>query len=483
MNRINSRIIPIPKCYECLGGEISVDVRIYTEKEEWKGLLKGFCESAEKIFGIGFAEAPGGILLVFDKAVENEAYVIGIDKQVTVSASDIHGAAYGLATVLQLMEADGEKISAPAVKISDKPDKEYRGLMVDLARKWHPFSSVLHYVDLCYFYKIKYLHLHFMDDQSYTLPSEGYPKLPTKNRSYTFEQIEELKEYADNRGVVIVPEVEMPGHARSLNEAYPELFSCKFDEGCGEELVTELGAAINANSIICAGSDVALSGIKKLIDETITLFPNSKYICLGGDEANIKVWENCSVCREYMKKNKLADVSELYCDFTAKVTDYALSKGVIPILWEGFPKKYSDKISKDVIVIGWECHYQNPDSLSESGYRLINCTWQPLYVVPGIRERWGIKEILDWNVYEWQHWWEQSEACLNPIHLPDTEQVMGGQLCVWEQTYEREISFAAENIAALSERLWSVKRYRNYDTFIEKYLYQANKAFNLIAER
>ena len=135
----------------------------------------------------------------------------------------------------------------------------------------------------------------------------------------------------------------------------------------------------------------------------------------------------------------------------------------------------SNMISKDVLVISWENHYQNVYDLLKNGFKVINCSWQPLYVVSGIfeHERYHFEDILDWNVYEWKHWWPESDASLNPIQIQPTEQVLGAQICAWGLTYEREIQRIVENLAALSERSWSVKRICN------KYDYQ-NKAYKIL---
>ena len=96
--------------------------------------------------------------------------------------------------------------------------------------------------------------------------------------------------------------------------------------------------------------------------------------------------------------------------------------------------------------------------LLEDGFRIINGSWQPLYIVPSYTKRWGIPEIMNWNVYNWQHWWPHSEARLNPINVPPTDRVLGAQLSVWECTFEQEVGRAVENLVALSERTWTVRR-------------------------
>jgi len=480
---MNNMIVPVAKKFVSENEVLQIQPCICTEKAEWKETISAFCECAAKIFGVNFTEGEGGIHVICDESIEKEAYIVDVKDAVYVYASDKQGCSYAMATVLQMMKDELKIVKA---RVEDKPDKDYRGLMVDLAREWHPFEKLFHIVDICFFYKIKYLHLHFMDDQGYTLPSKVFPKLPTENKSYTFEEIETLCAYAKSRGVVIIPEIEMPGHAKSLVDAYPELFGNAFDTEQGADVRSEAGAVITRESVICAGSEKTFECLTKLIDEVMEMFADAPYIHLGADEVNTAAWKLCSVCREYIKEHQLKDEEDLYADFLARVTNYVLSKGKRPIVWEGFAKEYNDKISKDVIVIGWENHYQYTDDLYEAGFDLINCAWKPLYLVPtrlvSKPTGWTEVDILNWNVYEWQHWWQHSVATLNPIRLEPTDKVLGAQLCVWEMTYESEIAALVVRLAALSERTWSVKRYCTEQEFWAKLSPQMKKIFKMIIQ-
>ena len=471
----NHRIIPIVKECEKRDGVLQLKPYICTEHEDWQTLIKPFCQYTKKLYSVGFEENCGGIELIYDEMLEEESYCVDIDSEVKVIASDYRGCTYGLATILQLMN---KRMELGRLKIYDKPDLDYRGLMVDLARKWHPFSTLIHYVDICFCYKVKYLHLHFMDNQSYTLPSKLFPKLPLEGRSYTREEIDYLCNYASERGIILVPEIEMPGHAKSLNEAYPELFANENDDNM---------------TTVCAGNEKVFARLTSLIDEVLEMFPDSPYLHLGGDEVKTEGWKNCPWCIKYMHEHGINDLQELYAEFVARATNYVLSKGKIPIVWEGFPKEYADKISRDVIVVAWESLYHLPDDLVEEGFRIINASWKPLYIVPGhvlgMQEfcggdiRWNELDIMKWNVYQWGNWLEKSASFLNPIHLTPTDQVIGGQLCVWETSYECEISLVVVRLAALSERTWCIRRCRDDKTFHESLKEQVRKAFQLIAEK
>ena len=173
-------VIPRPKYSRLLEGTL-IPGRVYAE-DEFGGAADAYDEYRTKLHG----KVPDGAKVRLRRAdnIKPGGYHIECGEEITVLASDTQGANNALATLLQLAAEDG---SVPAVVIDDEPDCAYRGLMIDLARIWHPFEYLLSYVDICRYYKFSTLHLHFADTQSYTLPSGAFPKLPTEGRHYTFE--------------------------------------------------------------------------------------------------------------------------------------------------------------------------------------------------------------------------------------------------------------------------------------------------------
>ncbi len=454
MNRLQVNLIPTPK-KAVLGEKICIfGLKVWAD-DTFRKHIPVLVNTASKIFEAEFSEGEGGITLLFDRDIKPGAYKIKADDGVfEISASDDEGILYGMASVLQYTEVKNGEITVKKVEIEDYADKPYRGLMVDLARQWHMPYTIFKYIDLCFFYKIKHLHLHFCDNERYTLPSKKYPKLNKPGNYYTEEEVKAFCEYAKERGVILIPEVEMPGHTRILNECYPEVFSCELSED-GFEMKSEVGAVITSKNIICAGSEKSYKAMCELIDEALELFGDFPYIHFGGDEAAIKVWNSCKHCRDYMEKHGIRDEKELYSEYTGRMAKYILSKGKTPIVWEGFPEEYMDYIPKETLVILWENHYNTPEALLGAGFKLINCSWKPLYVVNHYVQNWSPFKLLEWNTYNWQHWWNQSRACENPIQLEPTEQVLGAQLCAWELTYEQEISRVIENLTVVSERTWN----------------------------
>lgn len=446
--------VPVPKVYSIIDEDgVRIKSALYSHVEKWNVYADVFADMYKKAHGIDLAREKGGIDLFEDTSLAGGAYRIEAEGKVCVYASDDEGILYGLASVLQLPYSDG---TVAKLKIEDYADKDHRALMIDLAREWHTFDKLLKYVDVCFISKIKYLQLHFADTQRYTLPSKAFPKLSTEGESYSFEQIEILNNYAKNRGVILIPEYEGPGHAKHFNTSYPEVFSDKDDMGVEIEKFECID-----DTLICAGSETAFEANKTLIKEIADMFPNSPYIHIGGDEANFKRWNNCSLCRKYMKENGISDVRELYCDYIARLTEYILTLGRTPMVWEGFPKNGTDRIPKETIVVAWDASYQTPDELIESGFNIVNACWKPLYIVPGSHPKfraWGINEIYDWNVYNWQNIFESSKATLNPIDIPPTDKMLGSMLCAWEGNYESEITRVVECLTTMSERVWNINR-------------------------
>ena len=454
-------IIPRPKEASCTGATLIFDAAITTDDEGFGKYADVFCEYASRVNGLSLGQNSGGIMLVRDELLSSGEYTIETSEEgIALSASDDDGIVYALATLHQLITAENGKISVPACKIKDRPDTFYRALLVDLARQWHPFDTLKNYIDLCYLYKIKFIHLHFTDTQSYTLPCDSFPLLPTKDRSYTKAQIEELNRYALERNIEIIPEVDVPGHAQYLTEAYPELFANTVYESWGDK------------NIICVGKPGVMDNLRLLFDEVAEMFPNSRYIHIGGDEANIATWECCEHCKAFMKREGINGKYPLYTRVVKDLTDMILDIGRTPIVWEGFPREGSETISKKVIVTAWESYYHLANELVEEGFTVTNSSWKPLYIVPPTHHtvvggRWYPKDILDWNMYTWKHWSKKTAAYEKPIVLEPADQVIGGTLCAWECNYDQDIIPVKENLAALSERLWNTSGDVDPDSFAE----------------
>lgn len=408
------------------------------------------------------------------KEMKPEAYRITVCKTgITVCAGEKVGMNHAFATLLQMLQVRDGKLLVPEMVIEDAPDAKYRGMMIDLARSWHPFRYLLAYVDMCYFYKVAVLQLHFTDDEGYTLPSALYPELSTKGKSYTKEEIEELVAYAEARGVQLMPEIDVPGHCRSFQEAYGEVFG--------------------TSGVICQHAE-SIEAMKALFRELCDMFPYSKYIHLGGDEAYTKIeWTRCPQCLEYAKhlgidiemedKEMLAQL--LYANFITEMANACFEKGRQPIVWEGFAKEVNDKISKDIWVMSWENFYQTTPDLLEGGFQIINCSWDPMYVVEP-KAMWTQEELYQWSIYQWKAIHPESPYLNKEYRAPKDAPILGGQLLAWGDHIvkdfepviggiEEERQHLLERLPMLAENTWNVEKQIAYSDLKEKVSVLNNK--------
>ena len=392
-----------------------------------------------------------------ENSLSNEEYKIEIDKNVFVSGGSYNAISMAKSSLIQMFKLKGNKtLILPKSKIYDKPDSSYRGLMIDLSRMWHSLKSIRNVIDLASFYKIKYLQLHLSDDQAFVFPTDSFPNLPTPDRPYSKKDFIELVDYAKVRGVTIVPEIDVPGHSRQFIETYPEIF--------------DVENGVKKSNVINIANEKVYSALDQIIGEVAVVFYNSPYIHMGADEAKLDLYKNVREVESYMKKNKLGnDVHELYRYFIIRINEIVKSYDKQMLVWEGFRREGKIKIPKDIIVFEFETLYNHPKSLIEDGYTVVNTSWTPLYAVYGgvknkmaQRAVWSPEKIFKWNKWRWEHF-SKSVPGYNPIQLKETPQVIGGQMCSWEQSGDAEIPILRKRLPFFSERVWNDKPSKSFE--------------------
>lgn len=455
---LQTNILPQEKKCTFGEGRVTIKMAAHTEYKEWENALSLLRECFYKINGIELELGKGGFELILDESLAENAYKIDVDEDgMRIYASADEGMNYAIASALMLAVYERGEFTIQKVSIEDWPDKDYRCLMVNGGSTFITPAWIYKYIDVCFILKIKYLHAHFMDNGVYSLPSKAFPKLAVPGKSYTFEDIEGFRKYANDRGVIIVPEIELPGHAKIIIAAYPEIFANKLDEKI-EFYRPELGETEDGREVICAGSSEANDAVETLVAEMCEMFPESPYIHIGGDEANHYAWKACKCCKQYIKEKGLADENELYSEFIGRMARMVLKRGKTPIIWEGFPPQSAHHVPKEAIVVAWESLYNKAYELLDSGFKIINGSWKPLYIVNRISTRWNPYDIMNWNMYRWENYFELSEATLNPVQVTPTDRVLGAQISNWSAYPAHDMGFTIENLAALAERTWNEKR-------------------------
>jgi hexosaminidase len=445
-------VIPSPQTVTFTSGNFAVPQRLicYTNSRALRTLSdilnnEFHLLTAGEIVASSYRPETSALLfLILDASLDKDSYRLVIDSRVRIMGGSYQAVAMGSVTFLQMLrrQADGTFV-VPRVMISDSPAIPFRALMIDLARNWHDVATLERLIGLARWYKINYVQLHLTDNELFTFPTSAFPELPTPGKHYTKAQLRGLVEYARARGVALIPELDVPGHERPMVERRLDLF------GFSPEIKDAKGRTL---STINMGRESAYAALDKLVGEVADIFYTSSYIHMGGDEADLEPLTAEAEVQRYMSKHGLGNVEELYRHFLVRMNQIVKRYGRQMIVWEGFRKEGQVEIARDVIVMEFETLYQLPQDLLAGGYKVINTSWKPLYVVN--EKKWEPEYVYNnWNPYRWENWWSRAPS-YTPIQLEPTPQVIGAMMCAWDQTQETELSSLRKRLAAMSERAW-----------------------------
>ena len=269
---------------------------------------------------------------------------------ILISAAAPAGLFYGMQTLKQLIRTGNQStVVIPAVEINDQPRFAWRGNMLDVGRHYFPVSFIKKYIDILAIYKVNTFHWHLTEDQGWRIEVKKYPLLTEigswrdettighlrENKGldgigyggfYTQSQASEIVQYAAERYITVVPEIEMPGHAGAALAAYPNL-------GCTGGPYTVKQTWGVHKDVYCAGKDETFAFLKDVIDEMLAIFP-SPFIHIGGDECPKDAWKKCENCQKRIKGNNLNDEHELQSWFIKQMDQYLASKGRRLIGWD-----------------------------------------------------------------------------------------------------------------------------------------------------
>ena len=300
-------LIPWPKKLQRDGGylELSGDSRIVPGAKQLQPLAEVLSEEIAQVTGLKLRVAAGpgragDIVLRIDRTIRADerilmlrnrepvrttdgAHSIAIDRQAVVTGFDYRATAEGSSTILQLLGRANGRVRLPRLAIKDWPHADYCGVLLDVARQDHPVDAIKKVVQLCRLYKARYLQLHLTDDQGWTFPSTRYPQLGSKNvaahggiapRVYTLKELRDLVAYADARGVTLVPELEMPGHAGAAARSLPAIF---------DAINRESGQPVGIGCMNLS-NEALYPALDTIIGEMCDVFRSSPYFHIGSDE-------------------------------------------------------------------------------------------------------------------------------------------------------------------------------------------------------
>ncbi len=431
---------------------------------------------------------------------DSARYILGVGKTgIAIFCQKPISAFYAIQTLAQIFQdgkRDGKK-SIPNFAIIDHPRFPYRGMHLDVGRHFFPVPFIKKYIDYLAAYKYNTFHWHLTEDQGWRIEIKKYPGLtkigsirngtiigryPGKGNdniryggSYTQSEIKEVVQYAKDRYIDVIPEIEMPGHSSAAIAAYPWL-SCfpvkpteipvnmisqkSIDEQKNGriKLVQETWGVFD--DVFCAGKDSTFTFLENVIDEVNALFP-SKYFHLGADECPKTHWKICPACQKRMKDNNLKDEHELQSWFVQRIEKYLNSKGKILIGWDEI---LEGGLAPNAVVMSWRGEAGGIEAAKQK-HNVIMTPGNPVYFDHTQSKNEDSVTIGGYNPVEKVYAYEPIPKELN------AEQgiyILGAQANLWTEymEYPGKVEYMMfPRMIALSEVLWSPKEKRDWKDF------------------
>ena len=370
-------VVPLPQEVTLTNGNpfvLSPSTKIFYPEgnDKMKKNAEFLASYIKEITGYELATATGqpgkGISLVIDQSIQNpEGYQLTVsDNGIRIAGSTDAGVFYGIQTLRKSIPAtaQGMNVELPAATINDYPRFAYRGMMLDVSRHFFPVDSVKTYLDILALHNQNTFHWHLSDDQGWRIEIKKYPELTqigSKRKEtvighnsgtydgkeyggfYTQDQIRDVINYAAERHITIIPEIDMPGHQLAALATYPEL-------GCTGGPYDVWGQWGVADDVICAGNEKSMQFLEDVLSEVIDLFP-SEYIHIGGDECMKNRWKECPHCQQRIRDEHLKNETELQSYFVHRIDQFMSSKGRRIIGWDEILE--GGDLSRNAAVMSW----------------------------------------------------------------------------------------------------------------------------------
>jgi endonuclease/exonuclease/phosphatase family metal-dependent hydrolase len=420
---------------------------------------------------------------VSDKSLPEEGYRISISEKdgITIASSSPAGEFYAVRTIEQLATHRWGRLTFPCCEIKDWPRFGWRGAHIDDSRHFFGKAAVKRVLDQMAMHKLNVLHWHLTDSQGWRLPVEKYPDLVkagavrpfSKNQkdladkfedgmygpfAYSREDIKEVVEYAKERFIRIVPEVDVPGHCRALLRAYPE-FGCFADD-------PSEAPADGVDNVICVGNDRVLKMVFDVFDAVVEMFPG-ELIHIGGDEVNKANWRACQRCQTRMRKLGLKTENDLQAWFMGQIADYLAKKSRRAVGWDEII--LDGEAPKGAVVMSWR-GAEGGKAAAAIGLQSVMCPHLSCYF--------DYTQCIDGDphVYPWftmplplKKAYEYDP--LEGIPAEQHKWILGGQCCNWSEytCNETELQWKMwPRACATAEIFWSPAECRDWADFLQR---------------
>jgi hexosaminidase len=339
---------------------------------------------------------------------------------------------HGIETLLQLLKADGSGYAFPAVTINDQPRFQWRGLMIDGSRHFMPVDVIKRNIDALSAVKMNVFHWHLSDDQGFRVECKALPKLNTLASDglyYTQEEVKNIIKYANDRGIRVIPEFDIPGHSTSWLTAYPELASAP-----GPYSIERNWGVFDPtfNPTI----EATYEFFDKFFAEMCALF-NDEYMHIGGDENSGKQWNNNAEIQAFMKAKGIKDNHQLQSYFNQRILKILTNYGKKMIGWDEI---LHPDMPNNIVIQSWrgtkslvESAQKGYMGLLSNGYYIDLC--QPASF----------------------HYLNDPLPADSPLSESEKKFILGGEATMWAElvTPENVDSRIWPRTAAIAERFWS----------------------------
>nr|WP_154324472.1 family 20 glycosylhydrolase [Pantoea sp. 201603H] len=281
------------------------------------------------------------------KLDSDESYHLSVtEKGVTLRANTRFGAMHGMETLLQLIQNDSQNTFIPLVEIQDKPRFPWRGVLIDSARHFMPLEVIKRQIEGMAAARMNVFHWHLTDDQGWRFASTHYPQLQQQASDglfYTQDEMKTIVRYAAERGIRVIPELDLPGHASALAVAMPELISApgpyKMERGWGV-----------FQPLLDPSNEQVYRVIDTLIGEMAAIFPDA-YLHIGGDEVDATQWKASAQIQQFMKAHQLQDEHALQAYFNQRL-EKILEKHQRQMV--GWDEIYHPDLPRNIVIQSWQ---------------------------------------------------------------------------------------------------------------------------------
>ena len=375
------------------------------------------------------------------KLYEDESYQLTVDKNgIRLNAETDLGALHGLETFLQLFDVDENGYFIHGVKIEDSPRFPWRGLMMDACRHFMPVNVIKRNLDGMAAVKLNVFHWHLSEDQGFRVESKTFPKLQemgSDGNYYTQAQIKDVIKYANDRGIRVIPEFDLPGHSTSWFVGYPQYASAP-----GPYKIERKWGVFNPT--FDPTNPKTYVFLDKFIKEMAKLFPD-KYMHIGGDENNGKQWDANPKIQKFMKRHKIPDNHALQAYFNQHLLKILTKYHKRMVGWEEILHK---NMPKNIVIQSWRGEKSEQEAASK-GYQVMLSKGYYIDLSQPTSKHYLVDPVPD-------------SIKLSP---QQKKLIIGGEATMWAEYVSPETidSRIWPRTAAIAERFWSPRNIRDVD--------------------